>query len=141
MYDCNRSLVGAACGFGHETATHAVLLMLSRLFDRHSDLPVVIGHLGEALPFLLPRLGAAERTVMKYFTSNVALTTSGHLDTKALTHTISTIGSDRVLFSADHPYESMDEAATWFDATPLNRNAADRIGRLDAAELLRIPTA
>lgn len=154
IYEGYDSLVGSAWGFGHETATHAVRLMLSGLFDRHPDLQVVIGHLGEALPFLLPRLehrlhkqregtglGRAKRTVTEYFTTNFVLTTSGHFDTKALGYTISTIGSDRVLFSADYPYESMDEAATWFDTTPLNHNDAARIGRLNAAELLGIPTA
>lgn len=77
----------------------------------------------------------------EYFTSNIVLTTSGHFDTKALAYTISTIGSDRVLFSTDYPYETMDEAASWFDSAPLNRNDAARIGRLNAADLLRIPTA
>lgn len=154
IYEGYESLVGSAWGFGHETATHAVRLMLSGLFDRRPGLQVVLGHLGEALPFLLPRLehrlhkqregtglGSAKRTVTEYFTSNIVLTTSGHFDTKALAYTISTIGSDRVLFSTDYPYETMDEAASWFDSAPLNRNDAARIGRLNAADLLRIPTA
>ena len=56
IYEGYSSLVGSAWGFAHETATHAVRLMLSGLFDEHPGIQIILGHLGEGLPFLLPRL-------------------------------------------------------------------------------------
>ena len=56
IYEGYSSLVGSAWAFGHETSTHAVRLMLSGLFDRHPSIQVILGHLGEGLPYTLPRL-------------------------------------------------------------------------------------
>ena len=122
------SLVGSAWGFAHETATHAVRLMLSGLFDRQPGVQIILGHLAEGLPFLLPRLehrlgkqkdgaglGSARRKVSEYFSDNFYATTSGHFHTRTLFNTIAELGVDRVLFSADYPSETMEEAAAWFD--------------------------
>ncbi|WP_262421725.1 amidohydrolase family protein [Paraburkholderia sp. UCT31] len=56
IYEGYASLVGSAWGFAHETATHAIRLMLSGLFDRYPNLSIILGHLGEGLPLMLPRL-------------------------------------------------------------------------------------
>jgi 2,3-dihydroxybenzoate decarboxylase len=148
IYEGYESLVGSAWGFAHETATHAVRLMLSGLFDRHPGVQVILGHLAEGLPFLLPRLehrvakqkdgaglGSAKRTVSEYFSANFYATTSGHFHTRTLFNTIAELGVDRVLFSADYPYETMEEAAAWFDSSLLSRNDAQKIGRENARRL------
>lgn len=122
--------------------------MLSGLFDRHPGLTIILGHLGEGLPFLLPRLehrlhmqrhgtglGQAQRPVSAYLSENFYLTTGGHFHTKALYDTISEIGSDRVLFSVGYPYETLSQAATWFDAALLAENDRVKIGRDNAARL------
>ena len=109
-------LSGSAWAFGYETATHAIRLMLSGLFDEFPNLQVVLGHLGEGLPLLLPRLqhrldeqraGEAGRRCKRrpvyYFTHNFFLTTSGHHHTEPLRHVIAQVGPDRVLFAADYP--------------------------------------
>jgi gamma-resorcylate decarboxylase len=148
IYAGYESLVGSAWGFAHETATHAVRLMLSGLFDRHPGVQVILGHLAEGLPFLLPRLehrlakqkdgvglGSARRPVSEYFSANFYATTSGHFHTRTLFNTIAELGVDRVLFSADYPYETMEEAAAWFDSSLLCRNDAQKIGRDNARRL------
>jgi gamma-resorcylate decarboxylase len=148
IYEGYESLVGSAWGFAHETATHAVRLILSGLFDRHPGVQVILGHLAEGLPFLLPRLehrlakqkdgaglGTATRTVSEYFSANFYATTSGHFHTRTLFNTIAELGVDRVLFSADYPYETMEEAAAWFDSSLLCRNDAQKIGRDNARRL------
>jgi gamma-resorcylate decarboxylase len=148
IYAGYESLVGSAWGFAHETATHAVRLMLSGLFDRHPGVQVILGHLAEGLPFLLPRLehrldkqkdgvglGAARRKVSEYFSDNFYATTSGHFHTRTLFNTIAELGVDRVMFSADYPYETMEEAAAWFDSSLLSRNDARKIGRDNARRL------
>jgi predicted TIM-barrel fold metal-dependent hydrolase len=150
IYDGYSSLVGSAWGFAHETATHAVRLMLSGLFDRHPGVQLILGHLGEGLPFLLPRLehrldkqregvglGRAERRVSHYFNENFHVTTSGHFHTRTLFNTISEIGVDRVMFSADYPYEDMEEAAAWFDTSLLSHNDSVKVGRENARRLFR----
>lgn len=144
-YDGYACLVGSAWGFGHETATHAVRLMLSGLFDEHPGLQIILGHLGEGLPFTLPRLehrlakqregvglGRARKPVSHYFAANFLLTTSGHFHTNALKNAISEIGVDRVLFSADYPFETMQDAAEWFDGCLLSENDKRRVGRTNA---------
>jgi 2,3-dihydroxybenzoate decarboxylase len=148
IYAGYESLVGSAWGFGHETATHAVRLMLSGLFDRHPGVQVILGHLAEGLSFLLPRLehrldkqkdgaglGSARRKVSEYLSDNFYATTSGHFHTRTLFNTIAELGVDRVLFSADYPYETMEEAAAWFDSSLLSANDARKIGRDNARRL------
>lgn len=148
IYDGYGSLVGSAWAFGHETATHAVRLMLSGLFDTHPDLTIILGHLGEGLPFTLPRLehrlkkqhegsgrGTAQESVSHYFNRNFLLTTSGHFHTRTLHNAIAEIGSDRVLFSVDYPYETMQEAAAWLDASLLSHNDQRKIGRENAQRI------
>jgi 2,3-dihydroxybenzoate decarboxylase len=148
IYQGYSSLVGSAWGFAHETATHAIRLMLSGLFDKYPNLKVILGHLGEGLPFMLPRLehrlrmqrngeglGSAERPVSEYFTRNFYLTTSGHFHTKALLNAVSEIGADRVLFSVDYPYESMVTGSEWFDGALISENDREKIGRTNALRL------
>jgi 2,3-dihydroxybenzoate decarboxylase len=151
IYDGYSSLVGSAWAFGHETSTHAVRLMLSGLFDRQPGIQVILGHLGEGLPFTLPRLehrlymqrngarlGVAKEPVSHYFNRNFLITTSGHFHTRTLECAIGEIGSDRVMFSIDYPYETMQEAAAQFDASLLCHNERLKVGRDNAAPVFRI---
>jgi predicted TIM-barrel fold metal-dependent hydrolase len=148
IYEGYSSLVGSAWGFAHETATHAIRLMLSGLFDKYPDLNIILGHLAEGLPFMLPRLehrlemqcdgeglGRAQRRVGEYFSRNFYLTTSGHFSTKSLLDAISVIGVDRVLFSADYPYERMATACQWFDHALISENDREKLGRSNALRL------
>ena len=140
-------LVGSAWGFGHETATHALRLMLSGLFDRFPKLNVMLGHLGEGLALSLPRVehrfrhqlpgshGTHLRTPMEYFCDNFYVTTSGTFRTQGLLHTISEIGVDRVLFAVDYPYESMSEITEWFDNCPLSPNDKRQVASGNARRL------
>lgn len=130
-------------------------LILSGLFDRHPGVNIILGHLGEALPFTLPRLehrlrhqrrethGVHEKPPMHYLLNNFYLTTSGVFRTQALLNTLTEVGSDRVLFSVDYPYESMDELSPWFDTCPISDNDRVKIGRTNSEMLfgLKSPTA
>ena len=154
LYDGYASLIGSAWGFGHETATHAVRLMLSGLFDEHPGIQIIVGHLGEGLPYTLPRLehrlqkqragvglGHAQRQVSHYLRHNFLITTSGHFHTRTLFNAISEIGVDRVLFSADYPFETMQDAATWFDASLLSDNDKEKVGRTNAIRIFGLTGA
>jgi gamma-resorcylate decarboxylase len=152
IYEGYPALVGSAWGFGHETGTHAVRLMLSGLFDRFPDLRIILGHLGEGLPFLLPRLqsrlymqrrgiglGNAQKTVGEYFRRNFYVTTSGHFHTKALLNAIAELGVEHVMFSTDYPYECAEVGTRWFDEALISDNDRVRIGRENARQMFHLP--
>ena len=152
LYAGYDSLIGSAWGFGHETATHAVRLMLSGLFDEHPGLQVILGHLGEGLPFTVPRLehrlakqrdgvglGRARRPVSRYLSENFLLTTSGHFHTQALLAAIGEIGTDRLLFATDYPFETMQDAAGWFDDCLLSDNDKLKVARSNAIRIFGLP--
>jgi len=118
-------LCGSPWTFGIETATHALRLMGSGLFDKYPRVNVILGHLGETLPNCMWRLdhrihripgGYTGKPHGHYLRNNFYVTTSGNFNTAALVNAISYMGVDRVLFSVDYPYESMTHAAGWFDA-------------------------
>lgn len=144
-------LVGSAWAFAYETSSHAVRLMLSGLFDEFPDVQVILGHMGEGLPFMLPRLqhrldeqregekGAkAKRRPSYYFANNFHITTSGHFHTKPLLEGIEQISVDRVLFSVDYPYEQMDSGGRWFDDIRLDNQTKLKIGRENANQLFSL---
>lgn len=144
-------LVGSAWGFGYETATHAVRLMLSGLFDRYPNLKLIMGHLGEGLSFLLPRMqhrmdeqrngehgSKALRRPSYYFGRHFWVTTSGHFHARNLVDVIAHLGIDRVLFSVDYPFEQMDTAGRWFDDMQIADDDKYLIGRGNAVDLLNL---
>lgn len=125
--------------------------MLSGLFDKYPELTIIVGHLGEGLPFLLPRLearlykqrdgeglGKAKKKVSHYFNHNFYVTTSGHFHSKALRDTIAEIGVDRILFSVDSPYEDIETGAKWFDHADISENDLHKIGRENAIRLFKL---
>lgn len=150
IYQGYEGLLGSAWGFGVETSTHAIRLMLSGLFDRHPGLKIILGHLGEALPFTLPRVehrlrhqrtetqGPHKKPVTHYLQENFFLTTSGTFRTQALLDTMLEVGSDKILFSVDSPYEDASEISPWFDSCPISENDRQKIGRDNAAKLFRL---
>jgi 2,3-dihydroxybenzoate decarboxylase len=144
-------LRGSVWAFGVETATHALRLMTSGLFDRHPGLRMILGHLGEMLPFNAwridhrlsksPRGIPARRTVTDYLRTNVYVTTSGHFRTAALEMTIAEMGADRVLFSVDYPFEEMADATNWFSGVNLPDGQRALIASENARRVLRLTDA
>ncbi len=146
-YEGHPWLIGAPWGFAEETSIHALRLAGSGLFDRYPKLQVVLGHLGERILFDLSRLDSrlekvpdrpAGRTMTDYFLDNFHVTTSGHFSTRALVFAILTIGSDRIMFSVDYPFEDNEEAAHWFDRAGIAESDRIKIGRTNAERLLRL---
>lgn len=144
-------LVGSAWGFGYETSSHAVRLMLSGLFDIYPNLKIIVGHLGEGLPFLLPRLqhrmdeqrygekgNKAKQRPSYYFARNFWLTTSGHFHARQMHAVLDQIGVERILFSVDYPYEQMDVAGRWFDDLVLDHEKKAKMGRENANVLFSL---
>jgi 2,3-dihydroxybenzoate decarboxylase len=149
IYDGHPWLRGASWAFGVETATHALRLMASGIFDAHPKLTVILGHLGEMLPYNIwrfdhrvtkrPREIPAKRRFGEYLRSNFYVTTSGNFHTPTLTCAIAEMGADRVLFSVDYPFEEVVDAAAWFDKAEISEGDRVKIGRTNAAALFKIP--
>src|SRR6266550_9468709 len=112
-----------------ETGSHALRLIFAGVFDRFPRARLALGHLGETLPFLLWRFDSRAgpdfyavklaKPPSQYFKDNFVVTTSGMCAADPLICTISTLGSDRVMFAADYPFESAEEAAAFIDDAPL----------------------
>jgi predicted TIM-barrel fold metal-dependent hydrolase len=151
LYAGHPWMMGAAWAFGNETAVHALRLIGSGLFDEHPKLTIVLGHLGENIPFGLWRIDhcnatatktdghMAKRPIADYVRENFYVTTSGNFSTSALVLTIAELGADRVMFSVDWPFEEIEHAATWFDAVDISDSDRLKIGRTNAARLLKLP--
>jgi 2,3-dihydroxybenzoate decarboxylase len=151
IYEGHPWLLGPVWAFGHETAVHALRLMGSGLFDEHPRLQIILGHLGENLPFGMWRVdhanawipershNPAKKKMRDYFCANFHLTTSGNFCTQSLLDAMLEIGSDRIMFSADWPFENIDHAANWFDACTISENDRLKIGRSNAIRLFKLP--
>ena len=150
IYEGHSWLIGPTWAFGAETAVHALRLIGSGLFDDCPRLNIVVGHFGEGLPFYLWRIDnhskwhnsphkfAARKPVGNYFRANFHVTTSGHLSTPALMHALAEIGPERIMFSADYPFEDILDAARWFDAVPIDEAQKADIGRNNALKLFKL---
>jgi gamma-resorcylate decarboxylase len=145
VYEGHPWFMGSAWAFGVETAIHALRLMGSGLFDHYPKLNVILGHLGEGIPYSVWRLDhrisrtprgiPAKRKMAEYLESNFYLTVSGDYRTPTLVDAMMEVGSDRILFSVDYPFETVEEACTWFDALHISERDKLKIGRTNAAAL------
>lgn len=142
-------LATAGWGWHIDTATHVLRLILSGAFDRFPSLQVVIGHLGETLPFMLERIERAfghptmtgvtrlERPIGAYFRENVHYTFSGFNELALFQLLRERIGVERMLFSADYPFASMDEAHGFLEQLPISEAERGQIAHENAERLLR----
>ena len=150
IYEGHPWLLGPTWAFGQETAVHALRLMASGLFDRHPKLKIILGHMGEGLPYSiwrvdnrnawvkLPKGYPAKRPLGDYFRENFWLTTSGNFRTQTLIDAMLEVGADRILFSTDWPFENIDHAAQWFDHASISEADRVKIGRTNALSLFKL---
>jgi 2,3-dihydroxybenzoate decarboxylase len=150
LYEGHAWLFGPTWSFAAETSLHALRLIGSGLFDDCPRLQIILGHLGEGLSFYLWRIDgrntwmkaahkyAAKKGVADYFRNNFHVTTSGHFSTPALINAMTEIGTDRVMFSVDYPFEDFGDAADWFDAAEISEADRRKIGRTNAMKLFKL---
>ena len=138
-------ILNAGWGFTVEAATQAIRLVLSRVFETYPKLRVILGHLGESLPFSLWRINHAlshggERgvTFRDLFCEHFYITTSGNFSNPALLCSVMELGVDRILFSVDYPFENNLAGAKWMENVPLCAEDRDKILHGNAARLLKL---
>jgi len=142
----------ALWGYGIETSTNAVRMILSGLFDRFPRLKIVLGHMGEGIPFWLWRLdymhqrsamarGLAPRVQLKvseYFRRNFAITTSGVESHAALRYSVEVLGPENVMWAIDYPYQPTTPAVQFMRTAPLPEDVKAMVAGGNAARIFRI---
>lgn len=149
MYHDHPELFGPVWSWTVETATHALRLVFAGIFDRFEGTRLVLGHLGETLPYLLWRLDSRweisnrgemrlKRPPSDYFKRNVWITTSGMCADPPLRCALDMMGGDRVLFSVDYPFENSKEAGDWIEAAAISEAERSRVCRENARALMKL---
>ncbi len=138
-------VVRAAWGYTVETATQAIRLILSRLFDKHPNFKVILGHFGETLPYQLWRIdqalrrpGAKPIDFRGTFCKNFYITTSGHFSTPALVASMMELGMDHILFAIDWPFVPNAPGVEWLATLQIAREDMAKMLSGNATRLLKL---
>jgi predicted TIM-barrel fold metal-dependent hydrolase len=138
-------LLTAAWGFTVETATQGIRMVLSGVFDTYPKLKIIIGHLGEGLPFSLWRIdmalqrqGNRPTPFRDTFREHFWITTSGNFSTPALLCCVLEMGVDRILFSIDYPFVPNAPGPRWMEHVPLGDEDRRKILAGNAQRLLKL---
>ena len=146
-------------GIAADTGLHAMRLIMSGVFDRYPNLTVVVGHMGEAIPYWFWRIdnmyaksasspAASARGVKRlkkppsqYFRENFYITTSGVNSHANLNFAIELLGADRIMFAIDFPFESSADSVAFLDSAPISAIDRARIAHGNAERVFRIRPA
>ncbi|MFJ2811549.1 amidohydrolase family protein [Kitasatospora sp. NPDC087271] len=138
-------LVTAGWGWHAETGMHVLRMVLGGVFDRHPRLQVIVGHMGENLPFsllradeVLSRLRPGHESVADTVRSHVHLTISGYTTVAPLQCALTVFGADRLMFSTDYPFGDPVQHATFLQTAPLSPEDRDKIAHTNAERLFNI---
>ena len=138
-------VVRAAWGYTVETATQAIRLVLSRVFEKHPTLKVILGHFGETLPYQLWRIDQAlkrpghdEVSFRDTFTRNFYITTSGHFSSTALVCAMMEMSMDHIMFSIDYPFVKNDPAMQWLDTLQISQTDMRKFLSGNARNVLKL---
>ncbi len=138
----------SAWGWHADTAIHVLRLALSGALERHPGLKLVIGHMGEALPFMLDRIDETtaataktlySRSLRQMITDQVWVTTSGFFTMIPFMAALMAFGVDRLMFSVDYPFASNARARAFLDSLPVSPADKAKIAHGNADKLLRLP--
>ncbi len=149
IYQGYPGLRSATWNWTVETATHALRIICSGIFDAFPRAIMVLGHMGEALPYVLKRIDDGWRGTPQskqlqqppsyYVKNNVMITTSANCSPEALSCALLTVGADHLLFSTDYPYASMERTTQFVETAPISEMDRERIFHVNAERLLKLP--
>ncbi len=145
----NFALATAGWGWHSETGIHALRMILAGVFDRLPSLQIIIGHMGEMLPFMLARINnvltpmakQVQHIVPEYFLRNFYITTSGFFTDPPLLLTLQVMGADRIIFSVDYPYSTNEQGRAFLDSASISPADKEKISHLNAERLLKLAEA
>jgi 2,3-dihydroxybenzoate decarboxylase len=131
-----------------ETATHALRLIMTGVFDRYPRAQVILGHMGETLPYMLWRLDSryhftltdrrVECNPSDYIRDNFSVTMSGQFSDVPLQAALTAMGEQRVMFSIDYPYESSEVAGRFMETATMSESTRSLVGHGNAEALLKL---
>ncbi len=133
-------------GWHSEVGIHALRLILAGVFDRLPTLQIIIGHMGEMIPFMLARIDdwltpmakQLQRPVSEYFLHHFHITTSGFFTDPPLLLALQVMGADRILFAVDYPFSNNEQGRTILDHAAISSTEKEQISHLNAERLLRL---
>ncbi|MFG1928653.1 amidohydrolase family protein [Cryptosporangium sp. NPDC048952] len=142
--EISAGLAGAGWGWHSECALHVLRMVVAGVFERFPELQLIVGHMGEGLPFhldrietmLTPLVGHHDRTVGETLRNNLHLTTSGYNTATPLLCALLAFGADRILFSVDHPFADSVAAATFLRHAPISGADREKLAYRNAESLL-----
>ncbi|KAF1834614.1 amidohydrolase-like protein 2 [Decorospora gaudefroyi] len=150
-YGDRKHLLGAGVQFHLDLSWHLYAVCSAGILDRFPRVQIVVGHLGEGIPFNLWRASHWINHPFKrgsrpmkydysyYWTHNFSITTSGNYNTRGLKFCIEEIGLDRCLYAIDTPYDTVEEAQEWWKSIDLPDNQKEAVGRKNAIRLFKLP--
>jgi len=133
-------------GWHSECGMHVVRMVVSGVFEELPDLKIIVGHMGEGIPFHLDRMEdmltpvttGLSLTVAETLRRNLHLTTSGYNSDAPLLCALATFGVDRIMFSVDHPFGDSRRATSYLASAPVSAQDREKIAHRNAESLLRI---
>ncbi len=141
-------MAGPGWAWGAETAGHALRIIYGGVFDRFPKATLVLGHMGETLPYILWRLDSRYKMLRhtndiqmlpsEYVRRNIMITTSGCFSNEPLLCAIAALGSDRIMFSVDYPYEYTSEGVHFIENAPLSEADMEKICHGNVERLLQL---
>lgn len=139
-------LATAGWGWHAETALHTLRMIAAGVFDRYPRLQLLIGHMGEMIPFQLARTDKAlgrvtqnlRQNVAAYFQTNIHITTSGLFTKPPLDLALEVLGADRILFSIDYPYSGNEVGRAYLDSLTLDSGVMEKLTHGNAERLLKL---
>lgn len=140
-------LMGPVWSWTAETAAHTLRIIYGGVFTRFPRARLILGHMGETLPYLAWRLdtrtkylpGPAGALVpSEILRRNVAVTTAGVFANSPLACALTELGEDNIMYSIDDPFESAPDAEAWFKKAPIAGETRDKIAWKNAARMLRL---
>jgi 5-carboxyvanillate decarboxylase len=149
-----RGLDGAVYGFAVETGLHLLRIVVAGVFDRFPKLKLVVGHLGEGLPFFLFRIDFMHRAMVaanrypgvkklarppsEYFRENIWVTTSGMQWQPAILFAMQVLGAERVMYAMDYPYQFVPDEVKVTDRLPVSEADREKLYRTNAERVFRL---
>jgi 2,3-dihydroxybenzoate decarboxylase len=152
VYADHSELWGPVCSWAFETGSHALRLVFAGVFERYPKARLILGHMGETLPFYLWRFDSrwlvcnrGTRTLPQppsfYIRRNIAITTSGVCDQASLRAALESMGEENVMFSVDYPFEKTDLAAQFIERAAISETQRVQVANGNAKRILRLSRA
>jgi len=148
IFDGCPALLGPPWGWGIETGTFVLRIIMNGVLDRYPGTSIIMAHMGEMIPFALWRLenrlvrenktGNLKKRVPEYFRDNISITISGCLSNEALRCAIEMLGAGRIMFAMDYPYEPMAPACEFIENAAVDEHERELICYKNAAKMFGI---